>query len=73
MSVIARIGKANRDNRGLMGPFLNAGVPVSGASGTYVKDAVVGSLLVDTTAGKLYVATVATGATVTWTLVGSQV
>jgi hypothetical protein len=72
MSLIAQVAKANRANRGLVGPFLNAGAPTSGASGSFVKDAVVGSLLVDTSAGKLYVATVATGATVTWTLVGSQ-
>jgi hypothetical protein len=73
VSLLAQIAKGNRANRGLVGPLLNAGAPTSGASGSFVKDAVVGSLLVDTSAGKLYVATVATGATVTWTLVGSQV
>lgn len=73
MSLRDQLAKANRANHGLAGPLLNAGAPTSGASGSFVKDAVVGSLLVDTTAGKLYIATVATGATVTWVLVGSQV
>jgi len=66
------VAKANRENRGLAGPFLNAGAPTSGASGSFVKDAVVGSLLVDTVNGKLHIATVATGATVTWVVVGRR-
>jgi len=72
MSATVRIAKANRDSHGLVGPFLNAGAPTSGASGSFVRDAVVGSLLVDTVAGKLHIATVATGSTVTWVVVGSQ-
>jgi hypothetical protein len=38
-----------------------------------VTRAQVGSLLIDTVNGKLHIATVATGATVTWTVVGTQV
>ena len=57
---------------GLHTPFLFAGAPTSGASGTYVGKAQVGSQLIDTTNGKAYIATVATGSTVTWVSVGSQ-
>jgi hypothetical protein len=57
---------------GLEVPFQNAGAPTSGASGSFVGRAVVGSLLIDTTNGKLYIATVATASTVTWVSVGSQ-
>lgn len=57
---------------GLAEPFLNAGAPTSGASGTYLRQATVGSLLIDTVNGKLYIATVANGSTVTWVSVGSQ-
>jgi hypothetical protein len=32
-----------------------------------------GSLLIDTSGAKLYIATVATGATVTWTVVGLEI
>jgi len=60
------------EGSGLDAPFLNAGAPTSGGSGTYVTKAAVGSLLIDTTNGKLYIATVATGATVTWVVVGTQ-
>jgi hypothetical protein len=73
MSFREKLAKDARTNRGLGNPFLLAGAPVNGAAGSYVKDALVGSLLIDTSAGKLYIATVATGSTVTWTLVGSQV
>jgi hypothetical protein len=58
---------------GLQSPFQLDGAPTSGASGSFVGRAVVGSQLIDRAAGKLYVATVATSSTVTWTLVGSQV
>lgn len=59
------------EGSGLDAPLLNAGAPV--ANTTYVGVAQVGSLLIDTTNGKLYIATVATASTVTWTLVGAQV
>lgn len=60
---------------GLSSPFVFAGVPTSGANGTFVKQASKGSLLIDTVNGKLYQATSTTvqGSTVTWALVGSQV
>lgn len=55
-------------------PLRNVGAPVGGASGTYSGTAVVGSLLIDTTNGKLYICTNATvGATFAWTVVGAQV
>jgi hypothetical protein len=73
MSVRATLAKQSQDGYGLSQPFLLAGAPTSGASGSFVNKAVVGSLLIDTSAGKLYIATVATGSTVTWTVVGSQV
>ena len=73
MSVRTAIAKQAQDGYGLSQPFLLAGTPVNGASGSFVTKAVVGSLLIDTSAGKLYIATVATGSTVTWTVVGSQV
>jgi hypothetical protein len=72
MSVKARLAKEAQDGYGLARPFLLAGAPVNGASGSFVNRAQVGSLLIDTAAGRLYIATAA-GATVTWTLVGSQV
>lgn len=61
---------SNTTSNGLGTPFLNAGAPA--ANTTFVGRAVVGSLLIDTAAGKLYIATVATATTVTWTVVGSQ-
>lgn len=73
MSVRTTLAKQAQDGYGLARPFLLAGVPVNGASGSYVGRAQVGSLLIDTANGRLFIATVATGATVTWTLVGSQV
>ncbi len=59
------------EGSGLDAPLLSAGAPVLNV--TFVGKAVVGSLLIDTVAGKLYIATVATATTVTWTLVGAQV
>lgn len=59
------------EGSGLDAPFLNAGAPVLNT--TFVGKAVVGSLLIDTTNGKLYIATVASATTVTWTVVGAQV
>ncbi|MEV0085255.1 hypothetical protein [Saccharopolyspora sp. NPDC050642] len=62
------------EGAGLDAPLLSAGAPASGASGTYSGTAVVGSLLIDTTNGKLYICTNATaGASFAWTLVGAQV
>jgi hypothetical protein len=52
-------------------PYLNAGAPTNGTSGTHAGAAVPGALLSDTTNGKLYVNT-NTQASPTWTLVGSQ-
>jgi hypothetical protein len=60
------------EGAGLDAPLLNAGVPVVNV--TYVGIASVGSLLIDTTNGKLYICTATNGtSTVTWTVVGSQV
>ena len=73
MSVKTRLAKEAQDGYGLARPFLLAGAPVNGASGSFVTRALVGSLLIDTVNGRLFIATVATGTTVTWTLVGSQV
>lgn len=62
------------EGSGLGDPLLNAGAPTSGAGGTYSGVAVVGSVLIDTVNGKLYICTNATvGATFAWTVVGSQV
>lgn len=56
---------------GLDAPLRLAGAPVVNV--TYLGVAVVGSLLIDTTAGKLYICTATNGtSTVTWTVVGSQ-
>lgn len=61
------------EGSGLGTPLTNAGAPVNGASGTYSGTAVVGSRLIDTTNGKLYICTNATpGASFAWTLVGAQ-
>jgi hypothetical protein len=64
---------AAKYSTGLGTPLLLAGAPTSGASGSFVGRAVVGSLLIDTTNGKAYIATAATSSSVTWTVVGSQV
>jgi hypothetical protein len=58
------------EGSGLGTPLTNAGAPTNNV--TYVGVAVVGSRLIDTTNGKLYIATVATASTVTWTVVGAQ-
>jgi hypothetical protein len=56
---------------GLDAPLRNAGAPVNNT--TFLGIAVVGSLLIDTTNGKLYICTATDGsATVTWTVVGTQ-
>jgi hypothetical protein len=73
MGLKAIIANEGKQSQGLRVPFQLAGAPTSGASGSYVGRAVVGSQLVDTTNGKLYVATAASSSSVTWTVVGSQV
>jgi hypothetical protein len=60
-------------NNGLQIPFTLAGAPTSGAGGSFNTRAVVGSRLVDTTAGKLHICTAVGGGSVTWVVVGSQV
>lgn len=60
------------EGSGLDAPLLNAGAPT--ANVTYLGVAQVGSLLIDTTGGKLYICTATNGtSTVTWTVVGAQV
>lgn len=55
---------------GLDAPFHWSGAPTSGASGTFVGVAVVGSRLVNVANGNIYVASALTTPTsVTWTLV----
>lgn len=51
-------------------PLRHAGAPTNDV--TFVGQAAVGTLLLDTTNGVLYVATVATATTVTWVIVGTQ-
>jgi hypothetical protein len=71
MPVIGPSGTTLYGN-GLSQPFQNAGAPV--ANTTFLGSAVVGSLLIDTTNGKLYICTATNGtSTVTWTVVGTQV
>lgn len=56
---------------GLDAPLRNAGAPTNNT--TFLGTAVVGSLLIDTTNGKLYICTATNGtSTVTWTVVGAQ-
>jgi hypothetical protein len=57
---------------GLGTPLQSAGAPA--ANSTYLGQAQVGSLLIDTTNGKLYICTATNGtSTITWTVVGTQV
>jgi hypothetical protein len=52
-------------------PLRNAGAPTNNV--TFLGIAVVGSKLVDTTNGKLYICTATNGtSTITWTVVGAQ-
>jgi hypothetical protein len=56
---------------GLDCPLRNAGAPTVNV--TFLGVAVVGSLLIDTTNGKLYICTATNGtSTITWTVVGTQ-
>lgn len=68
-SILANEGK---QSLGLRAPLQLAGAPTSGASGSYLGRATVGSLLIDTTNGKAYICTVSTPSTITWVSVGSQ-
>ena len=73
MGVKAQIQQDAMNGYGLARPFLLAGAPTSGGSGTYVGVAQIGSLLIDTSGGKLYIATNATTPTsVTWQVAGLQ-
>jgi hypothetical protein len=72
MSVKARLAKEAIAGYGLARPLLNAGAPTSGAGGTMASIAQVGSLLIDTTGGKLFICTAVGGGSVTWTVVGAQ-
>jgi hypothetical protein len=57
---------------GLAHPFLSAGAPTNNV--TQLGRAVVGSQLLDTTNGKLYICTATNGtSTITWTVAGTQV
>lgn len=59
------------EGAGLNAPLQNAGAPTNNV--TYLGVAVVGSLLIDTTGGKLYICTATNGtSTITWTVVGTQ-
>jgi hypothetical protein len=52
-------------------PYTNAGAPTVNV--TQLGSAIVGSLLVDTTNGKLYICTATNStSTITWTVVGAQ-
>lgn len=57
------------EGSGLNSPLRNAGAPTTS---TYVKVAVVGSQLIDTTNGKLYVCTANNGTAITWIVAGAQ-
>lgn len=58
-------------SQGEYGPFINEGAPTN--DDTLVGTAVVGSLLIDTTNGKLYICTATNGTDeITWTVVGAQ-
>lgn len=62
---------AKSTGSGLDAPLQNAGAPTANVTG--LGFAVVGSLLIDTANGKLYICTATNGSsTVTWTVVGSQ-
>lgn len=57
------------EGSGLKSPLRNAGAPTTT---TYVKATVIGSLLIDTVNGKLYICTANNGTAATWTVVGAQ-
>ena len=57
---------------GVSTPFQLAGTPTSGAGGSFAARAMIGSLLLDYSTGKLYACTAVGGGSVSWTLVGAQ-
>lgn len=59
-------------SNGTSTPFQNNGTPTSGAGGSFASRAIVGSLLLDYSTGKLYGCTAVGGGSVTWTLIGAQ-
>lgn len=60
------------EGAGLGAPLRNSGAPT--ANVTYLGTAVVGSQLIDTTNGKMYVCTATNNtSTIAWTVVGTQV
>jgi hypothetical protein len=60
-----------QSNDGIRQPFTNAGDP---AANLLAGTCVVGSLLINTTTGRLFICTATNGTTTaTWALVGSQV
>lgn len=60
------------EGSGLDAPLRSAGAPTVNV--TYLGVAVLGSELIDTTNGKLYICTATNGtSTITWTAVGTQV
>ncbi len=64
-----RNGSSEGDTNGY-GPFVNAGIPVNGT--TYAGIAEKGSLVIDSTNGKLYINTGTKAASV-WVVAGTQV
>jgi hypothetical protein len=61
-----------KTSSGMEVPLQFNGTPTSGAGGTFAGRAVVGSLLLDASTGKLYACTVSGGGSVTWQLIGLQ-
>lgn len=71
MPVMNPTGGIVMTGNGLTHPLLNAGAPTNNT--TYLGQAVVGSLLIDTTNGILYICTATNGtSTITWVKVGTQ-
>ena len=71
MPIMNPTGGIVMTGNGLTHPLLNAGAPTVNV--TYLGQAVIGSLLIDTTNGKLYIVTATNGtSTITWTVVGAQ-
>lgn len=63
---------AAKFSNGLDAPFQMSGAPTSGAGGSFVARAVVGSELVDVANGKRYSCTATSAGSVTWVVTGSQ-
>jgi hypothetical protein len=59
-------------SNGMNTPFQLNGTPTSGAGGSFASRAVIGSLLLDYSTGKLYACTAVGGGSVTWQLIGLQ-